>query len=707
MVRFGIALGGLALGMTLGCVDGDELSGGLRGEGGSVAGGAQGEGGQGGGGGEGVGGEGGGGEGGGPGATDARPPTGDARVPDDAGLPDAGGSGCAAETCNGTDDDCDGLIDEGAGEVCGPAEAGVGRCVAGERRCLAGFLQECVGAISAADEFCDTVDNDCDGAVDEGLDCAPCAADETQVCFSGEPAQAAIGICRPGTQTCDAARLVFGPCAGEVAPGGEICNGADDDCDGTADEALFDPDATCMVGVGACAAPGAVVCTLDGLGCEGAAGPDGNEICNGLDDDCDGRTDEAFELGEACAEGVGVCAVNGALVCGPDGGLVCEGVGGAAVIEDPCNGLDDDCDGQVDEAVACYRGLDGTQNVGACRAGTEVCGEGCVGAILPGDEQCNGADDDCDGNADEGIGCECDAGERSDCFEGAGLAGVGICQNGARTCLDDSTWGPCEGVVNAQVEACNAIDDDCDRRVDENLTNRCGDCGPEPDEVCNSADDDCDGRTDEGTTNSCGECGPVPREVCNGGDDDCDGRTDEGVVNACGECGVLAGESCDGRDDDCDGRIDEGTQNACGGCGAVPREVCNGNDDDCDGGIDEGLLNVCGRCGAVPNEACNGNDDDCDGSVDEGVLNACGGCGAVPNEVCNGRDDDCDGQTDERVQNLCGGCGAVPDEVCNGGDDDCDGRTDEGVSNVCGGCGAVPAEICDGIDNDCDNSLDE
>ena len=237
-------------------------------------------------------------------------------------------------------------------------------------------------------------------------------------------------------------------------------------------------------------------------------------------------------------------------------------------------------------------------------------------------------------------------------------------------------------------------------------------------EYCNQADDDVDGAVDEDQARA---------EVCDGDDNDCDGGVDEGVLNACGGCGDVPAEVCNGVDDDCDGAIDEGVLNGCGGCGDVPAEICNGEDDDCDGATDEGALNACGACGPVPAEVCNGADDDCDGAIDEGALNACGGCGVVPDEVCDGSDNDCDGSTDELVVNACGGCGAVPDEVCDLVDNDCDGATDEadGAGGPCvdGDSDGWPAnmdcddadpgvrpdapDVCDTKDNDCDGSVDE
>jgi hypothetical protein len=618
--------------------------------------------------------------------------------------------------------------------------------------CENGVLSECVGAAYPVAEFCDTVDNDCDGAIDEDLECGSCEEGETEVCFSGDPAQAAVGECRPGLQMCDPVGRVFGPCMDDVGPQPELCNTLDDDCDGLADEEVLDDLPPCMVGRGVCAAPGRWVCTLDGRVCEGEAGPASVESCDGTDEDCDGVIDEDFEVGGPCDLGVGACAVQGRLACGPDGVVVCMGEPGAGGDENVCNGVDDDCDGQVDEAFACYRGPPGTENVGACRAGRMTCDAGCVGEALPRDEICNGADDDCDGDTDENPDCACTPGETVECYEGPGMPGIGVCQRGQRTCGANFDWGPCVGLVGPSEETCDNTDQDCDGRIDEGVTRACGDdtgrcrrgtqrcidgrfdatCEGEITprvEQCNGQDDDCDSRTDEGTERVCGidagacragqqlcvngayggcdgAISPVD-EVCDGADQDCDGRNDEGTRNRCGECGPEPDEICNDNDDDCDGRTDENVSNACGECGPVPEEVCDGVDNDCDGRTDENVQNACGGCGPVGDEVCDNIDNDCDGQTDENVLNACGECGALPQEACNNRDDDCDGRTDEGVQNACGACGPEPQELCNNRDDDCDNRVDENVANACGECGPVPDEVCNNRDDDCDGDTDE
>ena len=324
---------------------------------------------------------------------------------------------------------------------------------------------------------------------------------------------------------------------------------------------------------------------------------------------------------------------------------------------------DSDGDGVVDAADNCVA----TANPDQTDADADGIGDRCDPCVAQ-DEACDGADNDCDGNTDEGVTNAC-----------------GVC-------------GPVPD------EACDGADNDCDGNTDEGVTNACGACGPVPNEACDGADNDCDGSTDEGVVNACGACGPVPREVCDGADNDCDGLTDEGFdINAA--CSVGRGSCAAGGQTVCapggDGVICDA------GPGDPIPEACDGADNDCDGSTDEGVTNACGACGPVPDEACDGEDNDCDGQTDEGVTNACGACGAVPDEVCDDVDNDCDGNTDEGVTNACGACGAVPDEVCDDVDNDCDGNTDEGVTNACGACGPVPLERCDDRDNDCDGEVDE
>jgi hypothetical protein len=140
-----------------------------------------------------------------------------------------------------------------------------------------------------------------------------------------------------------------------------------------------------------------------GSGGDGAGAGCAAERCNGVDDDCDGQVDEddpeleadcVGDTPEACGPGALSC-VDGALICVPS--------------EEPvegCNGVDDDCDGLVDEdfptqGADCIAG-----GVGACNLGQQACIDGELVCVDEGamDETCNGQDDDCDGDVDEGEG---------------------------------------------------------------------------------------------------------------------------------------------------------------------------------------------------------------------------------------------------------------------------------------------------------------
>ena len=135
-------------------------------------------------------------------------------------------------------------------------------------------------------------------------------------------------------------------------PAVELCGtDLDEDCDGEVDEG-FAAGAECTVGRGECVRVGKLQCSPDGLGteCNVQPGEPGVQRCgSGLDEDCDGEVDEGFPVGQACSVGTGECRRDGELRCTPDElGTECNVQAGDPVPE-RCDELDNDCDGEVDE----------------------------------------------------------------------------------------------------------------------------------------------------------------------------------------------------------------------------------------------------------------------------------------------------------------------------------------------------------------------
>jgi hypothetical protein len=244
----------------------------------------------------------------------------------------------------------------------------------------------------------------------------------------------------------------------KIRPGAEEeCNGLDDDCDGDIDEDFWRAGSKLgnPCGTGAC--EGVFVCTPDGSNtvCSNTVRPgDQKEICdNGVDDDCDGVVDERVEVtGEQgcfcktgdtdrCGSNIGICKA-GVMTCA--GGVWGDCEGGVEPRDEICNSLDDDCDGVVDDV-----------NNGDSVSSTHC---RCYGGGLPTEEACNDIDDNCNGLVDEGVKC-CSTDDVRPCNK------LGACSSGMQRCVD-GLWSECD--VKPIDEICyNEIDDDCDGDVDE------------------------------------------------------------------------------------------------------------------------------------------------------------------------------------------------------------------------------------------------
>jgi len=665
-------------------------------------------------------------------------------------------------------------LDVGGGRFCGRD--------CGSDACPSGYSCESVSGPDGLVKQCVPTNGTCD--------CTPESAGLQKTCTSENAAGTCVGIA-----TCDP-DVGFVGCTARV-PNDETCNGRDDDCDGTTDEAQ---DAS------ACSRTNAVGTCSGSETCQGALGrvcsaPEpAVESCNDRDDDCDGQTDEDFRLGGSAPQTVehcGSCNIDcnerfahaAAVACGNSGTtpvcalVACEPgyiiIGGSCLNENatlctPCAN-DGDCFGEESSCLAlsdtdprtfCARDCSGDgETTTSCPTGYD-CTTTATG------EQCLPATASCDCTASN-------AGQEKACTRNNAL---GTCY-GLETCDAERGWVDCQAPEPVP-ETCDGRDNDCDGEVDEGLvlgdacetSNAAGSCSgvtfcagalgercsaPTPAaETCNGQDDDCDGTTDEGfgrdlgvavsydlSVEHCGACNYACPAVVHG-TPRCDGSgpsprcvaadCDEGYYplpgaatclavprkNQCAAC--VTNADCQGPGDRC---IDDGGARYCArdcGAGAIYDTTASA----CTGVAGQrGCCPVDNVCTAVGAERlCRPRSGTCACTV-EGATVACevasdlGTCfgvrtcsianglsacsAATPSaELCNDRDDDCDGRVDAADDSLlltstpngtslCGpGPGCVGAWRCVQGDWDCSARE-------------AQAEVCDTVDNDCDGATDE
>jgi hypothetical protein len=495
------------------------------------------------------------------------------------------------EYCDGEDDDCDTFVDEedavdpatwyadtdgdGYGDTTNPGYA-----------CDVPFGyvandDDCDDADSAeypsADEVCDGDDDDCDGITDESdaVD-APTWYYDADKDTHGDPTKLLVSCSAPRTYVsvstdCD-------DTDSGVYPGAsEYCDAEDDDCDGTIDEDEavdaktwyedgdsdgYGDDAVTDV---QCYQPtGFVSSSTDCDDAVATAYPGAAETCNGIDDDCDGSTDEGATssktfyrdgdgdgYGDAASKTTACAAPSGYVTLSTDCDDTDSGVNPAAA--EYCDSEDDDCDGTIDEndatdAATWYADSD-ADGYGASSSTTNACSkpsgyvsvstdcDDAASTAYPGaTERCNSADDDCDGTVDEGSS---DATKWYKDYDGDGY-GTGSAYTGCDGPVGYvAVNGDCNDTVStispAGTEVCDGVDQDCDGTADDSAT----------DARTWYADTDTDGYGDPlNSKKACSrpsgwvldsrDCedtvaraNPAGTEMCNSVDDDCDGTTDE------------------------------------------------------------------------------------------------------------------------------------------------------------------------------------
>ena len=626
------------------------------------------------------------------------------------------------ETCDGTvDEDCDGLIDEdclcapGATRACGSA---VGACEEGIETCNADGLGwgSCTGGVTPAVEACDgTLDEDCDGSVDEGCFCVNGA---TRPCGATE-----VGDCAFGLQTCFAGG--WGACAGAIEPSPEVCGGAsDENCDGVVNDGCAcvpGAERPCGESVGACE-PGTETCAVDGLSwgsCTGGVGASA-EVCDTLDNDCDGATDEDDAANprtwytDADGDAFGNLLVP-ILACNLPAGAVADSTdcNDANPLINPraaevCgNGIDDDCDGIADETPTWYEDADG-DSYGNAAVTIDACLQ--PGGFVANDDDC----DDTSGSVNPGAVDICEDGVDQDCSGTDAICplpvdtdndGDGFCVDvdGSGTCDMGGTVGDCNdnnAAINpSAVEMCDGVDNNCNGLIDE----------------ASAADAttwyiDVDGDSYGNPAFSIISCSRLLRFVpdftdCN----DSSAGINPGALEVCGD---AVDQDCSGADlpciptadtdDDGDGFCEDANGDGICTDGARVRdcddtnaaihpdaaEICDGIDNNCDRIVDIVLADDDGDSyfSSCPRDCV-----DSDGTINPAAVEVCG----------DGLDNNCDG--------MDVACPEEPDEPdpVEPEDKDEDGFTiDFDCNDLNKNVNPNASEICDGIDNNCDGLID-
>ena len=574
------------------------------------------------------------------------------------------------EICNELDDNCNGIVDETTavdalvwyqdldGDGYGTEDSTTTSCTQVDG--YSGNSDDCNdgndGINPDATEICDTIDNNCDDQVDEGVE-TEFYADLDGDTF-GDAMNTSLACSVPvgyvvDNTDCDDASAAINPDATEVCDG-EV----DNDCNAVADDGDAGLDLTSATtwyadsdsdGFGdplvtqvACLVPLAYV--ADNTDCDDSqplSYPGNTEMCDTIDNDCDGFTDENDALDVATwyadldGDNFGDPA-SSTLSCSQPAGYVADNTDcdDSAATSNPdatemCDTFDNDCDGVIDEddasdAPLWYQDLDGDLH-GNTLVSTAACSQP-IGYVADqtdcddsdsdvnplGIEICNEEDDNCDGQIDEDVKLTFFADTDSDGFGDAGVTELG-CAPSVGFVANDNDCDDTDGAVNPGVaEICNDQDDNCDGVTDEGV------------QITFFADSDGDTFGDAGsTTLAClvpvghvaddtdcddtnGAINPGATEICDGGiDNDCDGQADDADVSV----DLVASGITFFADTDGDTFGDAGnTTVAC--LVPVGYVVDNIDCDDTNGAINPDATEICD--GGIDND-CDGQADDADG----------------------------------------------------------------------------------------------